>query len=168
MATPVVGLHTGRMGDTNSFSVVTEALTQICTHLSQVSSALGQVQPLADTTRAQQAADSFISQGALASFGTTMSDAIRNAVALLQEDEQKLAEVSARYQDADQQSARSSNATACRLGSVSSGSIEPSRTTQSIRPSTRPVRGSADRVAPVAPVAPARRNDSRRLEETLR
>ncbi len=92
----------------DNFSVTVEALGGLGNHLDNMAGWFSQMGSLVDTRRAQSAADSPLSAGALATFSQTMTDALTTTAKLLREDRTKLAQVAQRYRSVDQHAMQSS------------------------------------------------------------
>jgi hypothetical protein len=149
----------------NSFSVTVEKLDGLGSHLADLASWFGAMSSLADTTRAQTAADSPLSAGALASFSETMKDALNATAKSLQEDRVKLEVVTRRYRAVDEQSAQSASDLSAGLNVESRLPTLSARQSIATRAILEGLTGLDDAVVPIARAVTGA---SDRVQESLR
>ncbi len=158
----------------HDLQVTVEALDGMSSHLANLGSWFTSMESLVDTGRAQRAADSPLSSGALASFTTTMMDALRSTANSLIEDQAKLQTVADRYRAVDQQSARAADGLRSALGGepqLPTLSVAQSQVTRAILegfaglddvvvPAARAVNGVSDQIQD------SLRSDAARIDDT--
>ncbi len=146
---------------TNDFSVTVEKLDGLGDQLNGLAGWFAALGSLTDTSRAQRAADSVISSGALATFSETMFDALNATAKALENDAVKLAKVARRYRDNDACVARAADALSKGdIAEIPDLSVRQSQVTRGILdglsglddlvvPATRALTNTSDRVQQV-------------------